>query len=500
MEGVVTFVATTTEAHYVLHHLVKQRQLEALRDEVTSLEAEVLRAHTKVSSLFPEVPLQGPTRGPHEVSLQGPTRGPPAMVIQEQSLPTPTYDTPTSQPPLLEGSSTQIQQGSEAALLPQSRFDINAWTVIVGPYMYSDQRTDPLLRVPKELEYEVQQFVAKAIDMVNAEEKASYTLREVNNVFLRYSPLYGRQCIMDLTLLDGAGGVLKKRMNLASLPQTVPVQVVERPNYKQTVHVIVPLNNVGERFEAFFKDFQHDFLRRRMGVRLMLVVYGEEDFNRITSIVTGDRHWPPSRLLLVKGEGEFARGRALDLGLSHLDNDDLAFFCDTDMMMTRDFMDRCRLNPVQGRRVYYPVFFSFYNMDYAYLWEERPERPVVSRRNGHWVPYSYGMVCMYKSDYITTGGFNLSIMGWGGEDTDFFSKVLEAKLEVLKAPDPGLTHRWHPKHCSTTLTPGQYSDCLGTRDEVLADKKQLAAYAMYLEEHLGITPAALMANVSAVHP
>ena len=265
------------------------------------------------------------------------------------------------------------------------------------------------------------------------------------------------------------------------------------------VNVIVPLNNVGERFTAFFNDFQRDFLRRRLAVRLILVVYGGQgEYERINSIVTSSRHWPPSRLTIVQGrEGEeFARGRALHLGLSMLGDGDIVFFCDTDMVMTREFMDRCRLNPVQGKRVYYPVFFSYYNMDYAYHGEAKPERPVISRRNGHWVSYSYGMACLFKSDYTTAGGFNLSITGWGGEDTDFFTRVLDAKLEVLKAPDPGLAHRWHPKHCSPSLTPSQYADCLGTRDEVLADKKQLASYIVYLEEHLGISPAALRVTAS----
>lgn len=497
MEGTLAFLAKTTESHYVLHYLVKKQQLNVIREEVASLELELTGLHTRVTST--------------QLTL---TSEAPAMRIEESTMlaneqPHPSTTSPLlqdqSQHPLSEGSSSQIQPDVAAmAILPQTKFDVNTWTIIVGPYIYSDQRTDPLLRVPNSINYEVQQFVSKAVDIINTEEKAGYTVKEVNNVFLRYSPVFGRQCIMDLMLHDQSSGrVSRKRMNLAYPLQSVPVHITEQPDYKLVVHVIVPLSNVGERFSAFFNDFQRDFLRRRVGVRLVLVVYGEDDFKRITSVVTSTRQWPPSRLIIVQGEGEFTRGRALHLGLSQLGNSDLAFFCDTDMVMTREFMDRCRLNPVQGKRVYYPIFFSYYNTDYAYHGEPKPDRLVVSRRNGHWVSYSYGMVCMYKSDYVATGGFNLTITGWGGEDTDFFTKVLDTKLEVLKSPDPGLTHRWHPKHCSPSLTPSQYNDCLGTRDEVLADKKQLASYITYLEEHLGIKPATIAAmatNVSAQHP
>ena len=497
MEGVATFLAVTTESHYILHHIAKQEQLEALKEEVNSLETDIASLHAKLAPL--EVTSASPNT-PHRPPSS--TQGSPVQVMATEEWPTSLQDE-SRPPPLSEGSSAQVQQDvSAVAVLPQSKFDVNTWSVIVGAYIHSDQRTDPLLRVPNDVDYEVQQFVSKAIIMVNEEERASYKLRGVSNVFLRYSPVHGRQCIMDLTLVDEpTGKVLKKRMNLASPIQSVPLRVREDPNYKQVVNVVVPLDNVGERFSAFFEDFQREFLRRRVGVRLILVVYGKGEYDRIHSIVTSSRQWPPSRLLIVQGEegAEFTRGRALHLGLSQLGDSDLVFLCDTDMVMTREFMERCRVNPVQGRRVYYPIFFSYYNMDYAYHREAKPERPVISRRNGHWVSYSYGMVCLFKSDYTAAGGFNLSITGWGGEDTDFFTRVLDAKLEVLKAPDPGLAHRWHPKHCSPSLTPSQYVDCLGTRNEVLADKKQLASYIMYLEERLGVSPASLEVDSSSTH-
>ena len=44
--------------------------------------------------------------------------------------------------------------------------------------------------------------------------------------------------------------------------------------------------------------------------------------------------------------------------------------------------------------------------------------------------YGYGMTCMYSIDYQAVGGYNTSIVGWGGEDVDLYQRHVKSDLQV----------------------------------------------------------------------
>ena len=58
----------------------------------------------------------------------------------------------------------------------------------------------------------------------------------------------------------------------------------------------------------------------------------------------------------------FSRGVGLEEGALVLNSnrDPLLFFCDVDMKFNSDFLHRCRMNAVPGKRMYFPIVFSLY--------------------------------------------------------------------------------------------------------------------------------------------
>ena len=60
----------------------------------------------------------------------------------------------------------------------------------------------------------------------------------------------------------------------------------------------------------------------------------------------------------------FSRGVGLEAGAlaapSNGNSDPILFFCDVDMKFNADFLYRCRVNAVSGKRVYFPIVFSLY--------------------------------------------------------------------------------------------------------------------------------------------
>ena len=46
---------------------------------------------------------------------------------------------------------------------------------------------------------------------------------------------------------------------------------------------------------------------------------------------------------------------------------------------------------------------------------------------GSWRAYGFGMVGIYKSDFEESGGFDLSLRGWGLEDVYFLANLVRHK-------------------------------------------------------------------------
>lgn len=195
------------------------------------------------------------------------------------------------------------------------------------------------------------------------------------------------------------------------------------------------------------------------------------------------RKYPKADLSIISMMGNFSRGLALELGSSQLHNNSLLFFCDVDLIFSGDALQRCRDNAVQGRQVYFPVVFSQYNPKIVYSEKApRENKFVLTKKSGFWRDYGFGISCVFKSDLLKAGGFDTSILGWGLEDVDLYTKVINSGLKVLRSQEPGIVHIYHPVHCNSSLEQKQHKMCLGSRASTFASTMQLAE--LWLEKHI----------------
>ena len=363
------------------------------------------------------------------------------------------------------------------------------YTLFQGDSLYDDHSVEPSRGIGYEtVEYtkEIQLLKPKIEEIASSQYGAWLKLKEIQYYYVLRHGLKGNRYVVD-AVFRATGKprkpVVKMRVDLV---RPLSKEIVVNPSKldsDETVNFVIPVGNVIKRFLDFLPMYEKELVAHRENVRLIVVVYGEEDTATVKQKMKEVAARRPSfRHIVVEGgpSNKYTRSRAFEKGMSELKDNDLAFLCDVDLNVQRGFLQRCRRSAVQGKTVYFPEMFKLYNMKYVY-WDSKPPRnPPLNRKHGFWEYYSYGMACMYKSDYST---MDQSLVGWGGEDVDFIVKTLKKKLEVFRAPDTSLVHRWHDNPCKTRNADSHFH-CVFSTMRTYADRIALAKYVLHLEDQL----------------
>lgn len=259
-----------------------------------------------------------------------------------------------------------------------------------------------------------------------------------------------------ITLFRPFGPLMKVKVETQDVSRTI-------------VNIIVPLSGRTEAFAQFVENYRDVCIQQDKRTYLTVVYFGEKGLSEVQDILkTIESETNFHNYTLIPLKEEFSRGRGLEVGARAWDKGDvLLFFCDVDIYFTPGFLDTCRLNAEVGKKVYYPVVFSLYNPAIVYANLEVPppvEQQLVHKKDsGFWRDFGFGMTCQFKSDFLTIGGFDLEVRGWGGEDVHLYRKYLHGDLIVIRTPVPSLFHLWHEKHCVDELTPEQYRMCIQSK-------------------------------------
>uniref|UniRef100_A0A8C4T1H1 Hexosyltransferase n=1 Tax=Erpetoichthys calabaricus TaxID=27687 RepID=A0A8C4T1H1_ERPCA len=433
------------------------------------------------------------------------------------------------------------QMPSYTRFQPMERTEVIEWEFLTGRHLYSMAESQiPRQGINSVLRTALDDVVLQVMEMINENSKSRGRIiefKEIQYGYRRVDPLHGAEYILDLLLLykkhKGRKVTVPVRRHAylqqsfsrpffleqddidvkelveainsdsqsfsflsSSLKIFSPFQFTEstkemRERGEKKIHILVPLTGRYDIFVRFMENFEKTCLIPNQNVHLAIIlVNGNSDSD-------GDKHlalmkdfqnrYPKAEMSVVPMTGDFSRGMALEMGSSQLENNTLLLFCDVDLIFKADFLQRCRDNTIQGEQVYYPIIFSQYDPKIVYRGGPPDDSDFVfTKRSGFWRDYGFGISCMYKSDLTKVGGFDTSIQGWGLEDVDLFTKVINSGLKVFRSQDVGIVHIYHSVHCDPNLDPKQYKMCLGSKSSTYASTMQLAE--MWLEKHLGAGP------------
>ena len=240
----------------------------------------------------------------------------------------------------------------------------------------------------------------------------------------------------------------------------------------RTVHFIMPLAGRFQIFLHFMNNFEEVCLKTNEKVALAVMLFHADVDDRTDDTVAFieklKARYPTYDLRVVHLPGPFSRGIGLQEGANLYNDDSLLYFVDVDIYISRDSLTRMRFNTILGKQVYFPIVFSQYDpqticseKDTACSKGSSPFR--FASDFGYWRQFGYGIAVIHKADLRKAGGFDTSIVGWGKEDVDLYTRVLRSNLTVFRAVDPGMVHIFHPIVCDPQLEQAQYKMCLGSR-------------------------------------
>lgn len=366
--------------------------------------------------------------------------------------------------------------------VPKNKFEINSWEYFNQTRLMSVMHESPARGIIGGFREEARFSLTKAIYLANQglPQSQRYVFDKLENGYHRVDPMRGSEFILDFVFRKQSdrNARIKKRLSILR-PYHETIIPVDGSEMLPTVNFLVTLSGLSNRLEHFLMQYEKNVLQLGEDATLTIVLFESPDAPKVRLMVQQYlTRYQGAQMTVVDVHGEFARGVGLNHGLGKFDRNQLVFMVDVDLDISTEFLQRCRLNTIQGKQLYFPVFFKLYNQDFVDRYHRGNHTLLISRNRGHWAHYSYGMVCLYASDYLKSGGFDVTMRGWGEEDVDLLNKVLKAGLEVFRAPDPGLVHNWHTKTCNKekVVNPATYEHCLQSKGENLADRIELAQY------------------------
>lgn len=405
----------------------------------------------------------------------------------------PHPQTPPSSPPSTTQPITKPEGGVviRPRYAPKNKFELNTWEYFNQTRLMSIMYETPARGIIGGIREEARYALTKAIYQVNQglPQAQRYVFDKLENGYHRVDPMRGSEFILDFIFRKQSdrNARIKRRLSILR-PYHETVVPMDSSEMLPTVNFLVTLSGLSNRLEHFLAQYEKNVLQLGEDATLTIVLFESPDAPKVRLMVQQYlSRYQGAQMSVVDIQGEFARGVGLHHGLNRFAKDQLVFVVDVDLDISTEFLQRCRLNTVLGKLVYFPVFFKLYNQEFVNRYHRANHSLLISRHRGHWAHYSYGMVCLYAGDYHKTGGFDVSMRGWGEEDIDLLNKALKSGLEVFRAPDPGLIHNWHPKVCNKQkMTQGAaYEHCLQSKGENLADRIELAQYVFENEQKNG---------------
>lgn len=180
--------------------------------------------------------------------------------------------------------------------------------------------------------------------------------------------------------------------------------------------------------------------------------------------------------------GNFSRGVLLHYAVHNSVDNGIVCFIDVDIKLGNGSLTKIRRNTIKNKQAFLPIMFSEFDPRFV------PESfENFHKDSGYWRESSFGQLCLFKDDYLHSGGFPQNIKGWGKEDIELGDRLIfKANLDLFRSADPDFIHKYHPISCKRIENKKQKKMCDAVKSKTFASRNRLA---YYIDNILGVRKA-----------
>lgn len=339
------------------------------------------------------------------------------------------------------------------------------------------QMLDDKYKYTESLHYPIHTLNPDEEAMVEKTKNAVYKALEnisdrlrFDNFIQRFDPQRGIDVFSQVFDEKTRQSLLVHSLQEAEPPRVVSAQI---SGYKSTkVNFVVAAPSVSRGFQRFMISFESSFLARNPPevVGLLVVLYSDdgmfkrydEDLQAVTTLVKLYKgKYPKADLRFVSTQKSHSRTETLKIASGEFPSYELLFLADIHIDFSTKFLEKCRMNTIENKQVYFPAIFNPYHPDKFYkariLYPHATKFPISADR-GNWMHESYHIACVYNSDLAYT----LELQSEYSESLTLVEMFLQlSKLTVFRSVEPGLVHLWQD---------GCKDEHLGQSEQTLCEK------------------------------
>ncbi|EDV20122.1 uncharacterized protein TRIADDRAFT_32537 [Trichoplax adhaerens] len=166
---------------------------------------------------------------------------------------------------------------------------------------------------------------------------------------------------------------------------------------------------------------------------VVLVDFGSTDID-IPALLRSSSFKKIQLVQLGRKHKRFSRSAGINAGVQAINNRrSIIVAYDLHLNLPLDLIDNVRKRCFPGKTVYMPILLRLHC-------NASPNDP-----NGEWEEYGFGIMALYREDFLRIGGYNASQFRyrWGGEDSAFLNQLLYHHYDIERVCHPKLYHHFH---------------------------------------------------------
>ncbi|RZF45951.1 hypothetical protein LSTR_LSTR008328 [Laodelphax striatellus] len=419
--------------------------------------------------------------------------------------------------------------GSQPGNKPVNRFDVLRWDYFTQTHIYLANDFSNIRSLTGAEKIDVQYVLNSSISHMEDKYEGLIHYKRLINGYRRFDPSRGMDYILDLAFKDNTNGKeVHKRVEICKPLGKVELLPIPYVTENTRVNFILPVD-AAHKNEAvkFIQQYTKVCMEKKDKTFLMLVFLydanvpgkGNSDdiFKEIkeNAVALSNRFqkdgskiaWLSIKLPSLSSQYTSVHQALLDfaiadLALKKFPAESLMLFCQTNMDIKQDYLNRVRMNTIIQWQIFSPVPYTEFNPAIVYGPETaRPADLDINKNVGHFDSHNTKHISFYNEDYATARKALESTIPMVKNDKDILNLfqnqaanlthyavhtlysmfVRKSNVHVLRGVEPSLRLRYEEKSCpvdnqsspSATST-GLYNDCILTRSLNLGTRSQLA--------------------------